>query len=110
MSRVQQAAKPPYETRVQAKTLPALRSEESGRLDAGLIAKAFGMSLADVGRAGDRSRASIHKTPDAASLQKSLYSSSEFCFRRVRVNDIHFSTSLNYDRVSPGSQSNNTMK
>ena len=48
MSRVAKTAKPPYETRVQVDAVPSLRNKESGRLDAGLIAKAFGMTLADV--------------------------------------------------------------
>jgi hypothetical protein len=89
MSRVQPAAKQPYETRVQVLTLPELRNEKTGRLDASLIAKTFGLSLADVARSIKRTRASVHKTPDAASLQENLYA-----FERIASAIKHMTGSL----------------
>lgn len=89
MSRVQPAVKQPYQTRVQVLTVPELRSEKTGRLDAGIIAKTFGLSVADVARSINRSRASVHKTPDATSLQENLYA-----FERVASAIKHMTGSL----------------
>lgn len=52
--------------------LPELHAE-SGRLDAQRVANFFGLSLAALGRAVGVSRAALHKTPDASSLQKKLH-------------------------------------
>ena len=73
MSRVRPVAEQPYKTRVKVLALKELRNKKTGRLDAALIAKAFGLSIAELGRSINRSRASIHKTPDSASLQQPLY-------------------------------------
>jgi DNA-binding response OmpR family regulator len=73
MSRVRPTIEQPYNTRVKVLALKELRNKKTGRLDAALIVKAFGLSTAELGRSISRSRASIHKTPDSASLQQPLY-------------------------------------
>jgi CheY-like chemotaxis protein len=50
-----------------------LRNPRSGKLDASLVADAFGISLADVARAIDKKLQTIHQTPDSDGLQKLLY-------------------------------------
>ena len=52
--------------------MPELRSDDSGRLDAALVAKHFGWSLSALARALRRSVQAVHKTPDAPALQKKL--------------------------------------
>ena len=89
MSRVRPVDEKPYKTRVKVFSLNELRNKKTGRLDATLIAKAFGLSVAELGRSIDRSRASIHKTPDAASLQKPLYA-----FERIASAIKHMTGSL----------------
>jgi hypothetical protein len=53
-------------------TVSALRSNESGRLDASKVATHFGWSLTTLSAALRRSVQSVHKTPDAPALQKRL--------------------------------------
>ena len=55
------------------RTVRELRNERSGKLDARLIADAFGMSLADVARGVNKKLQTVQKTPDSDSLQKLLY-------------------------------------
>ena len=50
-----------------------LRNPRSGKLDAALVADAFGISLADVARAIGKKLQTIHQTPDSDGLQKLLY-------------------------------------
>jgi two-component SAPR family response regulator len=64
----------PYETRVKVQSIPELRNQDSGRLDAKKIANAFGMSLADVSRSIGKSLQTVHRTSDSKSLQKDLFS------------------------------------
>jgi DNA-binding response OmpR family regulator len=89
MSRVRPAIQQPYETRVRVLTMPELRNKKTGRLDASLIAQNFGLSLADVARSVNRTKASVHKTPDAASLQANLYA-----FERIASAIKHMTGSL----------------
>lgn len=53
--------------------VPELRNPRSGKLDASLIADAFGIGLADVARAIGKKLQTIHQTPDSDGLQKLLY-------------------------------------
>lgn len=53
-------------------TVPELRSEKTGRLDASRVAAHFGWSLTVLSSAFRRSVQSVHKTPDAPALQKRL--------------------------------------
>jgi len=54
-------------------TVQELRSPKSGKLDARLIADAFGLTLADLARTMDKKLQTVHQTPDSTSLQKLLY-------------------------------------
>jgi DNA-binding NarL/FixJ family response regulator len=55
-----------------AHLVPQLHNSGSGRLDANAISALFGISLTMLARALQRPLATIHKTPDAPALQKSL--------------------------------------
>jgi DNA-binding response OmpR family regulator len=57
---------------MEAWSMPELRSEASGRLDATRIARHFGWTLSMLSRALGASVQAVHKTPDAAALQKRL--------------------------------------
>ncbi len=57
---------------IQGWTLPELRSDSTGRLDATRVAQHFGWSLSDLSRGLHRSVQAVHKTPDAPSLQPKL--------------------------------------
>ena len=52
--------------------VPQLHNPQSGRLDARPIAGFFGLSLAALARVLGTTRAALHKTPDAPSLQPKL--------------------------------------
>ncbi len=54
-------------------TVQELRSLKSGKLDACLVADAFGLTLADVARSINKKLQAVHQTPDSNSLQKLLY-------------------------------------
>ncbi len=58
--------------RVFVDPLPSLRNSNSGRLDAELIAKAFGLTLKDMAKAIDKPYTSVHKTTDSQSIQELL--------------------------------------
>jgi hypothetical protein len=67
--------KPRYTTpkmRVAVDPIPSLRGK-SGRLDAEKISLCFGITLSDLARAVNKPYSTIHKTPDSAALQASLY-------------------------------------
>ncbi len=89
MTPVQSTARRPYKTRVKVFTLKELRNKKTGRLDAVFIAKAFGLSIAELGQSIDRSTASIHRMPDSASLQQPLYA-----FERIASAIKHMTGSL----------------
>jgi hypothetical protein len=59
---------------------PELHDPESGRLDARRVSAHFGLPLAEVARVLGRGVATVHKTPDAPSLQSGLA-----LFERVAV-------------------------
>ena len=59
-------------TRVVVDPIPLLRGK-SGRLDAEKISLCFGVTLSDLARAVNKPYSTIHKTPDSAALQTSLY-------------------------------------
>jgi hypothetical protein len=50
-----------------------LRNDGSGRLDAKLIAGAFGLSLSDLCRSIGKNLQTVHQTPDSAKLHKALF-------------------------------------
>lgn len=50
-----------------------LRNKATGRLDAERISDVFGITMADLARCIARSPQSVHKTPDAASIQSMLF-------------------------------------
>ena len=50
-----------------------LRNPRTGKLDANLIADAFGLTLADVSRSIGKKLQTVHQTPDSDGLQKLLY-------------------------------------
>lgn len=52
--------------------VPRLHDPQSGRLDAARIAEFFALPLAGIARIVGRSLPTLHKTPDAPSLQESL--------------------------------------
>ena len=54
------------------RAVPLLRNEKSGRLNASSIAHFFGLTVAEVARLIDRPVSTVHKTPDAPSLQSAL--------------------------------------
>jgi DNA-binding response OmpR family regulator len=58
-------------SRVRSHLLPPLRNP-NGRLDAKRVARLFGMPLAEVARILHRQASTMHKTPDAPSLQQPL--------------------------------------
>jgi DNA-binding response OmpR family regulator len=68
-----QAAPKQPATRLKLLSAPELRNKKSGRLDASQIALFFGLSLNEFARILGRPATSVHKTPDADSLQESLY-------------------------------------
>jgi DNA-binding response OmpR family regulator len=53
-------------------SVPELRSDRSGRLDAARVAKHFGWTLTKLSHALGSSVQAVHKTPDAPGLQKRL--------------------------------------
>lgn len=53
-------------------SIPELRSNKSGRLDAAKVAVHFGWSLTKLSTALHRSVQAVHKTPDAPTIQKRL--------------------------------------
>lgn len=53
-------------------SVPELRSDDSGRIDAALVAKHFGWTLTQLSRGFGRSLQTVSKTPDAPALQKRL--------------------------------------
>lgn len=53
--------------------LPELHNPDSGRLDAQRIADYLSVSLAQLARAIKKNYQSLYKTPDAASIQQSLF-------------------------------------
>jgi len=58
--------------RVYIEPVPSLRSPKSGRLDAQLIADAFGIKLVDIAKAVGKPYTTVHKTPDSEALQLEL--------------------------------------
>ena len=60
-------------TRVNIVPMSELHSEATGRLNAISIANFYGLSVAEMARILKRPVTSIHKTPDAISLQPILY-------------------------------------
>ena len=52
--------------------MPEIHDPDSGRLDAKRIGSLFGITLADVARLLRRDLSTVHKTPDAPSLQPGL--------------------------------------
>jgi len=52
--------------------VPEIHDPDSGRLDAKRIGSLFGITLADVARLLRRDLSTVHKTPDAPSLQPGL--------------------------------------
>lgn len=66
-------SKQPQPTRIPVLAVHELHNDNSGRLDAKLIAKGFGMSLADVSRSIGKKLQTVHQTPDSPALQKSLF-------------------------------------
>jgi hypothetical protein len=58
--------------RLFAHIVPELRSNRSQRLDARQVTDFFGLTLADVARVLGRPPSSVHRTPDAPSLQEGL--------------------------------------
>jgi hypothetical protein len=52
--------------------LPELHNATSGRLDAERVCQFFGMTLTDLATILDKNIQTVHKTPDAASLQDTL--------------------------------------
>lgn len=60
-------------TRVNVVPMSELHSRTTGRLNAISVANFYGLSVAEMARILKRPVTSIHKTPDAASLQSSLY-------------------------------------
>ena len=58
--------------RISVVPLSELRNDRSGRLDAKLVAGAFGMSLSDLCRSIGKNLQTVHQTPDSAKLHKSL--------------------------------------
>ncbi|MBX9877422.1 MAG: response regulator [Candidatus Obscuribacterales bacterium] len=50
-----------------------LRNDTSGRLDAELISKTFGITMADIARCIGKTPQAIHKTPDSQSIQSGLF-------------------------------------
>jgi len=50
-----------------------LRNKVTGRLDAERISDVFGITMANLARCIERSPQSVHKTPDAASIQSMLF-------------------------------------
>jgi hypothetical protein len=52
--------------------MPALHHAGNGRLDARLVAEWYGIPLSDIARGAGRSLSSVHKTPNAKSVQPSL--------------------------------------
>jgi DNA-binding response OmpR family regulator len=57
---------------IEAWSMPELRSDASGRLDATRIARHFGWTLTTLSRALGASIQAVHKTPDARALQNRL--------------------------------------
>jgi DNA-binding response OmpR family regulator len=58
--------------RIETWNVLELRSDDSGRLDASLVADYFGWTLTTLGRALGRSVQAVHKTPDAVAIQPYL--------------------------------------
>jgi hypothetical protein len=73
LSRVERADKAVPAGQSLTHAVPELRNPRSGKLDANLIADAFGISLADVARAIDKKPQTIHQTPDSDGLQRLLH-------------------------------------
>lgn len=71
---VHRKAKPPADPGFlrSAHVLPELHDTESGRIDAKKVSVFLGLSLAEVARLVGKTRAALHKTPDAPSVQKKL--------------------------------------
>ncbi len=65
--------KQPLPTRIPVIAVQKLHNDKSGRLDAKLTAARFGMSLSDVCRSIGKKLQTVHQTPDAPGLQKSLF-------------------------------------
>jgi len=73
LSQVQHASKAIPTGQSLTNAVAELRNPRSGKLDATLVADAFGISLADVARAIGKKLQTIHQTPDSDGLQKPLY-------------------------------------